>query len=154
MWMSSYIVSFGMVTCLVTSSTCTEVIKFRLNFHNCYRTWKIQSYLLQLPLEVKYLVRSYSDEQEFCPYFKIVERGLHYKLLYINPFWKFSKCWEVVQVLPRWTAFIITDDLRTHRRPPDSGWRSYVGLTFLVLDNSMDELEMVWFLVHHHISNL
>ena len=54
---------------------------------------------------------SYSNEQGFCLYFKIVERGLHYKLLYINPLWKFSKCWEVVQVLPWWTTFVPMDDL-------------------------------------------
>ena len=77
--------SFGVVTCLVTSSTCTEVLRFRLNFYNCYRSWKVQSYLLQLPLEVNNLVRSYNDEQGFCLYFKIVECDSNYKLLYINP---------------------------------------------------------------------
>ena len=76
---------FGVVTCLVTSSTCTEVLRFRLNFHNCHRSCKVQSYILQLPLEVNNLVGNYNDEQGFCSYFKIVERGLNYKLLYINP---------------------------------------------------------------------
>ena len=38
MWISPYIVKFGVVTCLATSSTCIEVIRFRLNFHNCYRS--------------------------------------------------------------------------------------------------------------------
>ena len=33
---------------------------------------------------VNYLVRSYSDEQGVCSYFKIVERGPNYKLFYIN----------------------------------------------------------------------
>ena len=86
MWMSFYIVSFGVVTYLVTSSMCMEVRRFRLNFHNCYRSQKVQSYLLQLSLEVKNLVGSYSDEQGFCSYFKIVECDPNYKLLNINPF--------------------------------------------------------------------
>ena len=42
-------------------------------------------------------------------------------------------------------AFIPMDDL------PTMDWSSYVELTFLVLDDSMDELEMVRFLVHHQI---
>ena len=46
-------------------------------------------------------------------------------------------------------AASLIDDLHTHRRPPHGGWPSYVGLTFLVLDDSMDELEMVRILVHH-----
>ena len=54
--------SFGVVAYLVTSLTCMEVIRFRFNFHNCYRSWKVQSYLLQLSLEVKNVVGSYSDE--------------------------------------------------------------------------------------------
>ena len=66
---------------------------------------------------------SYSDEQGFCSYF--------------------SKCWEVVQLLPWWTTFIPMDNL------PIMDWPSYVELTFLVFDDSMDELEMVWFLLHH-----
>ena len=78
--------SLGIVTCLVTSSTCAEVIRFKLNFHDCCGSKKTQSYLLYLSLEVKCLMGSYSDEQGFCSYFKIVERGPHYKLLYINPF--------------------------------------------------------------------
>jgi len=81
MWISPYIVSIGVVTCLVTSSMCGEVRWFRLNFHNCYRSLNVQSYLLQLPLEVKYLERSYSDEQGFCSCFKIVACGLIYKFL-------------------------------------------------------------------------
>ena len=39
------------------------------------------------------------------------------------------------------------DDLHTHRQPPNGGRPSYVGLTFLVLDDTMDELEIVRFLV-------
>jgi len=35
--------------------------------------------------------------------------------------------------------------------PPIVDWPSYVELTFLVLDDSMDELEMIRFLVHHQI---
>ena len=123
MWMSSYIVSFGVITYLVTSSTCMEVRRFRLNFHNCYRSQKVQSYLLQLPLEVKNLVRSYSDEQGFCSYFKIVECGPNYKLLNINPFWKFlrversSWCfYDGRPSYPRttflcWTTFLYWDNL-------------------------------------------
>ena len=38
MWMSPYIVSFGMVTCLMTSSMCMEVRRLELNFHNCYKS--------------------------------------------------------------------------------------------------------------------
>ena len=33
-----YIVSFGVVTCLVTSFICLEVRRLRLNFHDCYRS--------------------------------------------------------------------------------------------------------------------
>ena len=47
-------------------------------------------------------------------------------------------------------AASLMDDLHTHGQPPHGGWPSYVRLTFLALDDSMDELEMVWFLVHHH----
>ena len=43
----------------------------------------------------------------------------------------------------------LVDDLHTHGQPPHSGWPSYVGLTFLVFDDFMDELEMVRFLLHH-----
>ena len=84
--MSPFIARFGVVTCLVTSSTCMEVRRFRLNLHNCYKSQKVQSYLLQSPLEVRNLVGSYNDEQEFCSYFKIVERGPNYKFLNINSF--------------------------------------------------------------------
>ena len=82
--MSPFIVSFGVVICLVTSSMWMEVRRFRLNFHNCYGSQKVQTYLLQLLLEVKNLMGSYSDEQGFCSYFRIVERGSNYKLLNIN----------------------------------------------------------------------
>ena len=75
-----------MVTCLVTSLMCTEVRRFRLNFHNYYGSYMVPSYLLQLLSEVKNLVVSYSDEQGFCSYFKIVERGPNYKLSNINLF--------------------------------------------------------------------
>ena len=85
-WMSPFIVSFGVVTCLVTSSTCMEVRRCKLNFHNRYRSQKVQSYLLQPPLEVRNLVESYSDKQGFCSYFKIVKHGPNYKLLNINSF--------------------------------------------------------------------
>ena len=35
-WLSPFIVSFEVVTCLVTSLTWMEVKRFRLNFYNCY----------------------------------------------------------------------------------------------------------------------
>ena len=35
---SPFIVSFGAVTCLITSSTWVEVGRFRLTFLNCYRS--------------------------------------------------------------------------------------------------------------------
>ena len=35
MWISPYIVNFGVVTCLVPSSTWMEVRRFKLNIHNC-----------------------------------------------------------------------------------------------------------------------
>ena len=35
------------------------------------------------------------------------------------------------------------DELNFYGRPPDGGRPCFVGLTFLVLDNSMDELEIV-----------
>ena len=43
----------------------------------------------------------------------------------------------------------LMNDLHTHGRPPNGGRPFYVGLTFLVLDDSMDELETVQYLVHH-----
>ena len=46
------------------------------------------------------------------------------------------------------------DDLQTHGRLPESGWPSYVGLTFLDLDNTMDKLEIVQLLVHHQLPPL
>ena len=42
----------------------------------------------------------------------------------------------------------LMDDLHAYRRPLDNGWPFYVGLIFLALDDSIDELEMVQFLVH------
>ena len=36
-------------------------------------------------------------------------------------------------------------DFHTHGRPPDGGRPSYVGLTFLVLDDTMDKLDIVRF---------
>ena len=50
--------------------------------------WKLErsnSYSITA-MEVKNLVESYSDEQGFCSYFRIVERGLNYKFLNINLF--------------------------------------------------------------------
>ena len=64
----------------------------------------------------------------------------------VNPFWKFSKCCEVIRLLPWWTTFLPTDDLPIMNSP------SYVGLSFLVLDDFMDELEMFRFLVHYQNS--
>ena len=46
------------------------------------------------------------------------------------------------------------DDLRTHGRPPHGGRPSYAGLTFLALDDTMDELETAQFLVHHQLPPL
>ena len=77
-------VSFGVVTCLVTSSKWMEVRRFRLNFHNYYGSYKVRIYLLQLLSEVKNLVGSDSDEQGFCSYLRIVEHGPNYKLLNTN----------------------------------------------------------------------
>ena len=48
MWISPYIVNFGVVTCLVTSSTWMEVKRFKFNFHNYYGSQKGQTYLPQL----------------------------------------------------------------------------------------------------------
>ena len=75
MWMGVYIVCFGVVTCLVTSPIFVEVKRFRLNFYNRYRSWNVQSYLLQLSLKVKYLVGSNSNEPGSRSCFKIVTRG-------------------------------------------------------------------------------
>ena len=36
--MSPFIVSFGAITCLITSSMWVEVGRFKLNFLNCYRS--------------------------------------------------------------------------------------------------------------------
>ena len=46
------------------------------------------------------------------------------------------------------------DDLQTHEQPPEGGQPSYVELTFLVLDDTMDELEIAQFLVHHQLPPL
>ena len=89
MCMSPYIVSFGVITCFVTSPIFVEVRRFRLNLHNCYRSQNVKSYLLQLPLEVKYLVGSYSDQQGSCSCFKVATRGPIHKLLQINLSGKF-----------------------------------------------------------------
>ena len=48
----------------------------------------------------------------------------------------------------------LIDNVHTHRQPPDGGRPSYVGLTFLVQDDTMDELEIVRFLVHHQLPPL
>lgn len=40
-WLSPFIVSFGVVTCLVTPPTWVEVRRFKLNFYNCY--WKLRT---------------------------------------------------------------------------------------------------------------
>ena len=90
----------------------------------------------------------YSNEQGFCSYFKIVEHGSNYKLLNINPFLKIFK------VLRGRLAASMMDDLQTHRRLLESGRRSYIGLTFSDLDDTMDELEIVQLLVHHHKASL
>ena len=84
MWMNSRIVSFGVVICFITSPIFVEVRKFKLNFHNHHRSQNVKSYLLQLLLEVKYLVGSYSDELGSCSYFKIATHGPIHKLLQIN----------------------------------------------------------------------
>ena len=39
--MSLFIVSFGAVTCLITSSTWMEVERFKLNFLDYYRSYKV-----------------------------------------------------------------------------------------------------------------
>ena len=75
MWMSVYIVFFGVVTCLVTSPIFEEVKRFRISFYNRYMSLNVQSYLPQLSLEAKYLVGSYNDELGSCSCPKIVTRG-------------------------------------------------------------------------------
>ena len=114
MWMSPYRVSFGVVTCFVTSPIFVEVRRFRLNLHNRYRSQNVKSYLLQLPLEVKYLVGSYSDEQGSCSCFKIATRGLIHKLLQINLSENF------LSTGGRLDAFLM-DDSHAHERPSYQG---------------------------------
>ena len=114
MQMSAYIVCFGVFTCLVTSPIFVEVRRFRLNFPNRYRSQNVQSYLLQLPLEVKYLVGSYSDELGSCSCFKIITRGPIHKLLQINLFRNF------LSVGGRPDAFLM-DDSYAHGRPSYQG---------------------------------
>ena len=129
MWISPYIVNFGVVTCLVTSSTWMEVRRFRLP----QLLWKLEELDLSsiTAIKVKNLGGSYSNEEGFCSYFRMVEHGLNYEFLNINLFWKFlsvgrsSRCF--------------------HARHP-----SYIGIAFMDLDDTMDELEIVQFLVHHH----
>ena len=45
----------------------------------------------------------------------------------------------------------LMDDIHALRRPPNDGRPFCVGLIFLALDDSMDELEMVLFLVRHQL---
>ena len=47
-------------------------------------------------------------------------------------------------------AFLM-DDLRTHGRLPDGGRPSYVGLTFLVLNDSYGRIGDNSILVHHQL---
>ena len=47
-------------------------------------------------------------------------------------------------------AFLM-DDLRTHGRLPNDGRPSYVGLTFLVLDDSYGRIGDSSILVHHQL---
>ena len=84
MWMSAYIVCFGVVTCLITSPIFKEIRRFKLNFYNRYRSQNVQSYLLQLSLQVRYLVGSYSNQSGSCSCFKIVTRGSIHQLLQVN----------------------------------------------------------------------
>ena len=114
MWMSVYIVYFGVITCFVTSPIFEEVRRFRINFHNRHKSQNVQSYLLQLSLKVKYLVGSYSDEPESCSCSKIVTRGSIHQLLQINLFWKFPS------VGGRSGAFLM-DDPHDHGRPSYQG---------------------------------
>ena len=83
-WMSAYIVCFGVVTYLVTSPIFEEIRRFKLNFHDRYRSYNVKSYLLQLLLEVKYLVRSYSNESGSYSCFKIVTYGSIHQLSQVN----------------------------------------------------------------------
>ena len=99
-WMSAYIVCFGVVTYLVTSPIFEEVRRFIINFHNCYRSQNVQSYLPKLSLEVKYLVGSYSDEPGSCSCPKRVTCGSIHQLLQINLFWIFLKCWGLSRLFP------------------------------------------------------
>ena len=46
------------------------------NFHKPYGSYKVQTQLLQLSLEVNFLVGSYSDELGSYSYSKIVTSGL------------------------------------------------------------------------------
>ena len=79
---------------------------------------------------------SYSDEQGFYSYFKIVECGPNYKLLNINPFWKILSVERSFRCFhDGWPSYV--------------GRLSYIGITFLDLNDTMDELEMIQLLVHH-----
>ena len=118
MWMSAYIVCFGVVTCLVTSPIFEEIRRFGLNFHNCYRSQNVQFYLLQLSLEVKCLVESYSDESGSCSHFEIVTCGSIHQFLQVNLSGKFTKCWG------RPGAFLMDD-------PYAHGRSTYQGCQFL-----------------------
>ena len=114
MWMSFYIVSFGVVTCFVTSPIFVKVRKFKLNFHNRYRSQNVKSYFLQLPLESKYLVGSYSDEQGSCSFFKRATRGLIHKLLQKNLFG------NILSARGCPVAFLM-DDSHAHGQPSYQG---------------------------------
>ena len=45
----------------------------------------------------------------------------------------------------------LMDDLHTHGWPPDGGRPSYVGLTFMVLDDSYGRIGDSSILVHHQL---
>ena len=69
---------------------------------------------------------SYNDEQEFCSYFKIVERGPNYKFLNINSLWKFlsversSRCFHDGQPSYPWMTFLYWDNISRLGQTEDS----------------------------------
>ena len=67
-------------------------------------------------------MESYSNEQGFCSYFRIVERGPNYKLLNINLFWKFLSVGRLYRCF--------------HARRPSYNWSTFLcWTTFLYRDN-------------------
>ena len=108
-------------------------------------------------MEIKNLVGSYSDEQGFCSYFWIVERGPNYKFFFfeipnykflnIDLFWKFlsvgrlSRCFHARRLSYTWTTFLYLNGpfgLGRHYEQTEDG--SIFGSPSTIIETQISEL--------------